>query len=80
MAKDVLIRLFEDSQSPGTCRGCGGGDRLVRDVSEESPHAGAAKLAAREFLDLDDAAITAYVKAQRSSARIAGIEVFEEKV
>lgn len=23
MAKDVLIRLFEDSQSPGTCRGCG---------------------------------------------------------
>jgi hypothetical protein len=40
----------------------------------------AAKMAPREYLDLDDAAITAYVKAQRSGARIPGIEVFEEKV
>jgi hypothetical protein len=40
----------------------------------------AAKLVPREFLDLDEAAITAHVKAQRSSARIPGIEVYEEKV
>ncbi len=40
----------------------------------------AAKLVPREFLDLNDAAITAYVKSQRSSARIPGLEVFEEKV
>lgn len=40
----------------------------------------AAKLAPREYLDLDDAAITAQVKTQRSACRIPGIEVYEEKV
>lgn len=40
----------------------------------------AAKMAPREYLDLDDAAITAHVKNARSSARIPGIEVFKEKV
>lgn len=40
----------------------------------------AAKLVPREYLDLDDAAITAIVKSQRSAARIPGIEIFEEKV
>lgn len=40
----------------------------------------AAKMVPRDYLDLDDGAITAYVKNQRSAARIPGIEVFKEKV
>jgi hypothetical protein len=40
----------------------------------------AASLAPRQFLDLDDAAITAHVKNNRSATRIPGIEVYEEKV
>jgi hypothetical protein len=40
----------------------------------------AAALVPREFLDLDDAAITSRVSAMKSMAKIPGIEVFSEQV
>lgn len=39
----------------------------------------AAKLIDRQFVDIDDAAITAYVNNQRSAAKLAGIEVYSEQ-
>jgi hypothetical protein len=40
----------------------------------------AAKLVPREYLTLDDAAITALVKSTKGTVKIPGIEIFEEKV
>ena len=56
------------------CNGADGGKK------NKAARKNAAKLVPREYLDLDDAAITAIAKSMKGTVKIPGIEFYEEKV